>query len=202
MGEGAAEVLSESGADLTGERAGCLRQGLERLGGVGQPEGLQLCGVSVGVLTKQDEVAGVGDEDEPILLPVAADLIALGGEPSVVVGRLDLDHAALGELALAGLSARNLPGGVESEVGMSGALLGKLADAEDFGSERVADVVQQVGQRTVGGAFAGGSAGSANASEVGEVVFDDGGQLGCGGWHGRILESSGRFAKRPLRVGC
>ena len=137
----------------------------------------------MGVLTEQNEVAGVGDEDEAVSIPVAADLITVGGEPSIVVGRLDLYDAALGELSLARLSALDLFGGVEAEVGMSGALLGKLADAEDFGLESGADVVQQVGERAVGGAFAGGPAGRANASEVGEVVFDDGGQLCCGGWH-------------------
>ena len=62
---------------------------------------------------------------------------------------------------------------------MSGALLGKLADAEDLGPKGGADVVQEVGERSVCGAFAGGSAGRANASEIGEVVFDDGGQVVC-----------------------
>ena len=74
---------------------------------------------------------------------------------------------------------------------MSGSLLGKLADAEDFGPEGGTDVVQEVGERPVGGAFAGGSAGGANAAEVGEVVFDDGGQLGCGGGHGVYFREIG-----------
>ena len=141
----------------------------------------------MGVLAQQNEVAGVGDENEAVALPVFADLFAIGCEPSVVVRGLDLDHAALGELTVSRLSALELLGGVESEIGMSSALLGKLADAEDLGPESSADVVQQVGERSVGGAFAGGSAGCANAAEVGEVVFDDGGQLICGGWHGPDL---------------
>ena len=47
VGEGAGQVFAKSGAHLTGECAGRLRQRLERLFGVGQPEGLQLCGVAV-----------------------------------------------------------------------------------------------------------------------------------------------------------
>ena len=84
---------------------------------------LQLGGVSLGVLAQQDEVAGVGNEDEAVSLPVAADLGTFGREPSVVARGLDLYDATLGRLALARLSALNLLGGVESEVGVSGALL-------------------------------------------------------------------------------
>ena len=156
--EGAGQVLSKRRADLAGERAGILQHGRERLLGVGHAKGLQLGGVSLRVLAQQDEIAGVGDEDEAVSVPVAADLIAFGGEPGVVVRGLDLDHAALGELSLARLSALYLPGGVESEVGVSGALFGELAYAEDLGLQGCADGVQEVGERAVSGAFAGGSA--------------------------------------------
>ena len=57
-------------------------------------------------------------------MPVAADLVAGGGQPSVVAGGLDLDDAALRRLAFAGPAALDLLGGVEAEVGMAGALVG------------------------------------------------------------------------------
>ena len=133
MGECAAEVLAEGGADIAGEGAGLFEPGLELVLCPGEPEGLQPGWVARGVLAEQHEVAGVGDEHEAVPGPVAADLGALGGKPRVVAGWFDLDDAALGELPLAGSSPLQLFGCVESEVGMSRALLGKLADAVDLG---------------------------------------------------------------------
>ena len=133
MGECAAEVLAEGGADIAGEGAGLFEPGLELVLCPGEPEGLKPGWVARGVLAEQHEVAGVGDEHEAVPGPVAADLVALGGQPRVVAGGLDLDDAALGELPLARSSPLQLFGCVESEVGMARALLGKLADAVDLG---------------------------------------------------------------------
>ena len=77
-----------------------LQLRLEVGGGFGQPEGLQLGGIAVGVLAQQHEVAGVGDQHEAIASPVAAHLRAVGGEPGVGIGGLDLHHAAIGRLHL------------------------------------------------------------------------------------------------------
>ena len=172
MGQRPAQVLSQAGADVTREGARRLKPGLEVLRGAGQPEGLQPGGAARRVLAEQHEVAGVGHQHEAVAPPVAADLIALRRQPGVVVSRLDLDHAAFGELSLARLPLLHLPGGVESEVGVARALLGKLADAEDLGPEGAADGVEQVGQRRVVGALACRAAGGANAAQVGEVGLD------------------------------
>ena len=164
MGQGAAEVLAQGRAGVAGKGAGVLQLGLEVGGGVSQPEGLQLGGSAFRVLTEQHEVAGVGGENKPVAVPVAAGLGALGGEPSVVVGRLDLHHAALRRLSLLGLSLLHLLGGVQSHVGMARTLLGHFADAEHLGPERAAHRVQQVGQRRVVGPLPRGPARGADAA--------------------------------------
>ena len=69
---------------------------------------------------------------------------------------------------------------------MVGALLRHRADAEDLGFERAADGVEQVGQRGVVGQFGGRSAGGADLAQVGEVVFDRGGEFCVGSGHGYV----------------
>ena len=180
VGEGAAEVFAEAGADVAGEGAGRFEAGLELVLGGGEAEGLEPSGVACGVLAQEDEVAGVGDEDEAVPVPVAADLGAAGGEPGVVGGGLDLDHAALGKLALAGPAAPDLLCGVEPEVGVARALVGKLAHAVDTRLQGRADGCEEVVEGRVVGAFAGCAAGGADAAQVVEVGFDGGGEVGHG----------------------
>ena len=133
MGQSPAEILTQTGAGPSGERGGCLEQTVEGFGVGGEPECLEPGRPAGGVRSEQDEVAGVGYEDEAVALPVAADLVAGGGQPGVVAGGLDFDYAALGCLAFAGPAALDLLGGVEAEVGMAGALVGELSDAEYLG---------------------------------------------------------------------
>ena len=172
-----AQVLAQPGADLLGEGARRFEPGLELLLCAGQSECLQPRGPARRVLSEQHEVAGVGDQHEPVPAPVAAHLIAGRGQPRVVVGRLDLHDAALRGLPLAQPAPLRLPGGVEAEVGMARALLGELADAVDPGLERAANGVQQVGQRRVVRALAGRAAGCADAAQVGKIALDGGGQI-------------------------
>ena len=108
---------------------------MERLLRLGKTEGLQLHGVALGVLSHQNEVAGVGDKHEPVKAPVAAHLVAIRRQPCVVSGGLDLHNAAFGNLPLARLSLLHLPSRVEAEVRVARALVGKLAYAEHLGPE-------------------------------------------------------------------
>ena len=149
-----------------------MQLGLEVGSGVGQPESLQLGWIAVRVLAQQYEVAGVGDQNETVALPVAADLCAIGGELGVVACGLDLQHAALRELPLLGMARRHLPGGIETEVGMSRALLGQLADAMHPGTQRAAHCVQQVRQRRILGQLASPAARRSDAAEFGEVFLN------------------------------
>ena len=124
MGQRSAEILAQAGAGPTGEGAGLFKQAVEGFGAVCKPEGLEPDRPAGWIRSEQDEVAGVGDEDEAVAVPVAADLVAGGGQPGVVAGGFDLDDAALRSLAFAGPAALDLLGGVEAEVGMAGALVG------------------------------------------------------------------------------
>ena len=183
VGQGAAEVLTQGGANVAGEGAGVLQPGLEAGGGLGQPEGLQLGGSAFRVFAQQHEVAGVGNENKAVAVPVAADLTATGGEPGVVVGRLDLYHAALRRLSLLGLSALGLFCGIEAEVGVPRALLGQLIHAIHLGPGSGSHSVQQVVQRRVVGQLSGTAARSPDAAELGEIVFYGRREFGAGCWH-------------------
>ena len=183
VGEGAAEVLPQGCANLPGEGAGMLQLRLKLREGTGQPEGLQLGGPALGVLAQQHEVAGVGHQDQAVTLPVAADLVAVGGEPGIVAGGLDLHHAALRRLALLGLAPLNLAGGVEAEVRVAGPLLGQLTDAEDLGLQRSAHRVEQVGQRRVVGQLVRAAPGGADAAQVLEIGFHNRYEVGGAAWH-------------------
>ena len=172
MRQGPAEIFAQTGPDAAGKRARRLQQMVELLGVMGQPEGLELCRQAVGVLAHQHEIAGVGYQDQSIAAPVAADLIAVGGQPGVVIGGLDLDYAAFGDLPFAHPAPLHLPGGVEAQVGMAGAVVGQFADAEDLGLEHSADGVEEGGQRRIRRPLAGRAAGSAQAAQVAEVRLD------------------------------
>ena len=158
MGEGATQVLSETGADLVCKGAWPLQLGLERLRGFCQLKRLQLRGLARRVFAEKHEIASVGDQDEQVLVPIPADLVTAGCEPGVVAGGLYLHHAALRKLSLPRLALLHLLGGIQAEVRVTRALLRHLVDAEDLGPEGVADRVQQVGQRWIIGKFPGRTA--------------------------------------------
>ena len=179
MGQRAAQVLPETGSELTRKSTGLLESKLELCGGAGEPEGLQFRGHARRVLAEQYEVAGVGDEDEPVFAPIFADLFTGCRQPGVIGDGLDFDHAALRRLALARLAPLNLTRGIETEVRMARALLCKLADAEYFGLEHASNGVEQVGQRRVVGALAGGAAGRSDPAQIGKILLYRRCQLRC-----------------------
>ena len=119
MGEGTGEVLSQTCTDLTCEGSGFLQPRLELFSRLSQPEGLQLCGPARFILAEQDEVSGVGDQDEPVLVPVLAYLIAFGCQPSVVTNGLDFNHTTFRCLAFPRFSLLHLLCSVEAKVGVS-----------------------------------------------------------------------------------
>ena len=120
MRQGAAQVLTQRGPNVVGKGAGVLQLRLEGGGGPGQPESFQLGRAALRVLAQQHEVAGIGDQHQPVTVPVATHLVAIRGQPGVVADGFDLDHAAFGKLPIALPAPLHLLGGVESEVGMSG----------------------------------------------------------------------------------
>ena len=198
MGHCPAQILPQPGANGAGKGPWGLQAGLEGGGGLGQPEGLQLGGPALGILAEQHEVSRVGHQDQPVHLPIAAHLGALGGQPRIIAGGLDLNHAAFGSLPLARLTLLHLLGGVEADVGMPRALLRQLADAEHLGLERAADGVQQVDQRRVVGTLVGRAAGRTNPAQVIEVVLNCRRKSGVGVCHSPLITApqKGIFSAR------
>ena len=151
MGQRPAQVLAKCSPHLSGGHPGSLQHGPERRVRVGQAERLQVGRVAIRVAAQQNEVACVRDEHQPVPVPVAADLAALGCQQRVVIRRLDLDDSALRGLALARCSSLHLAGSVEAEIGVTRALVCQLRHTDDLRPERRANGVEQVGQRRIGG---------------------------------------------------
>ena len=174
MGQRAPQVLGQRRADLVGKCARVLQLLVEVGGGLRQPKGLHLGCFACGILAQQHEIVGVGDQHQPIQAPVLADLVAIGGEPRVIAGRLDLHDPALRKRPLPPLelSLGHLLRGVQAEIGMVGALLGQLADAEHPGFQGRTNRVQQVGQRRVVRRLGRAAARRPYLADVVEVVLD------------------------------
>ena len=101
------------------------------------------------VFAYEHEATSIGHQHLPVTLPVACHLVARGGQPSVVGDGLNLDDSALGLLSGLRLALLHLLGRVQTEVGMTNALIRHLLDAEHFWLERSTHCVQQVSQRHV-----------------------------------------------------
>lgn len=50
-----------------------------------QPVGFENGGLTVGILSHQNEVAIVGDEDLPVPVPILGDLVGFSGDPGIVL---------------------------------------------------------------------------------------------------------------------
>ncbi len=169
MGQHTGQVLNQARADLIGKCPRARQFRVELRCGARQAKGFEARRIAGGILTNEHEVAEVGGQHLPVALPVAGHLVAGGGQPSVVHDGLYLDDAALRFLAPLRLALLHLPGGVQSEVGMTGALVCQVLHAEHLGPERPSHGVQQVGQRHVEGSLVGGASRAAHQTQVGEV---------------------------------
>ena len=96
---------------------------MEFLWTVRQSEAFEFRRTARCVLAHEYEVAGVGHQHQPVVVPVAAHLIAVGRQPGIVTDGLHLDHAALRHLSVARPALLHLLRRVEAEVGMARALV-------------------------------------------------------------------------------
>ena len=119
---------------------------MEFLWTVRQSEAFEFRRTARCVLAHEYEVAGVGHQHQPVVVPVAAHLIAVGRQPGIVADGFHLDHAALRHLSVARPALLHLLRRVEAEVGMARALVSKLTNAEYLRVEHRADGIQQVGE--------------------------------------------------------
>ena len=195
------EVFAESGAGVTGEGTRLFQSAKEILRVVGQPKRFEYRGTACRVLTHQHEIADVRHQYQAVAVPIAADLSGFRGEPGIVIGSLHLDHAALWCLALARPAFLHLPRRVEAEVGMPGALVGKLADTEHLWLERPADGIQQIDERPVTRPLPCCAARCAHPSKIGEVRLDGRHQF-CARCHYHPIARRGIGDCWPAVAGC
>jgi hypothetical protein len=181
VGEGPAKVLDEAG---TLGACGAPRVGAgipERSVVLGQGEAFQPHRLAARVHADEQKVTVVGDQDEAVALPVARDLAGVGGRGHRLGEALDLNHAALRDLALA-FPRRAAPAlglRVEPEVGMPRALAAELAVADDPWLERLPDRVEQGFEGAVVGGLARGATRGADLGHASKVVLDQAFRL-CG----------------------
>ena len=180
--QGAAQVFAEGGALAFGEGAWLLQPLRERRRARRQPEGLQLAWAALGVFAKQHEIAEVRHQHQAVAMPVLAHLVAFGGEPRIVRQRLRFHHAVLRRLAFTDAAGLELPCRKEAKVWVAGAEVGQFTHAEHLGLQRSADGVQEVAQRRVARAFAGGGAGCGDALQGREIGFNRRRQLHQATW--------------------
>ena len=183
VGQRAREILAQTRADRPRKNTRIFQPAGECLFALGQPKRLQHRLVAVRVWADQAELAQVRDQHQAVAAPIARHLLAHRPRPQVLVRRLHLDDAALRCLSLARAAALHLLRGVESEVGMARALVGKLADAEHLGLQCRAHRVQKIRERPVARPLAGGSARGADPPQIVEVRLDRRGQLRIGSAH-------------------
>ena len=138
------------------------------------------------------------------MAPIPADLIAHCREPGIVIGGLHLDHAALRHLPFARSALLHLLRRVEAKVGMTRALVGKLADTEHLRFERRANGVQQIGERPVARPLPGRAARRAHPSEIREVRLDRRRQLRVRSRprHHPRCRRVRRDMQGPVRINC
>lgn len=158
------------GEFLEGEFVGCsgflwMGGGVPEIGFVlGQAVGFEFYGIAGGILADKDEVSIVGDEDLAIFAPVAADLLAIGGEPGVAGGGLDFDDPASGILRKGFFLAAllELIFGEEAKVRTASAPVFQLRDATNFWFQRFADFVEEVDESGIEGSLDDGFAAGTN----------------------------------------
>ena len=190
----------------SGEPSGAraLQAAVELGAGGGQTERFEGGFGAGGAGADEGELAQVGDQHQAVARPVAGGLLAHRRRPRIIGGRLHLHHAAFGRLPRTRAAALHLPRGVEAEVGMAGALIGQLADAEHARPEGRADRVEQRRQRRVVRPFAGGAPGGANPPQRRKVILRRGGQPPAPALHRPLwyIHSHGLTNVFGRRTGC
>jgi hypothetical protein len=135
--------------------------GIPEIGFVlGQAVGFELYGFAGGILADKDEVSIVSDQDLAIFAPVAADLLAIGGEPSVAGGGLDFDDTANRILRKGFFLAAlfELVFGEEAEVWAACATVFQLRDTTNFWFQRFSNFVKEVDESGIEGSLDDGFA--------------------------------------------
>ncbi len=115
----------------------------------------------------------VGDQHQPVFLPIFAHLRAAGGQPAIFRHALDLDHAAFRQLARQrpARALGELAGDEQTGVRAAGSGIFQLRHRQHARFQRLPDRVQQVDQRRVVGSFLDPATGGANLGQGGEVGF-------------------------------
>ena len=171
MGQGTGQIFPQPGASGAGQGLG-LVQGLpEGRGALRQLEGFQPGGAARAVFPHQDKLAQVGDQHQPVTVPIAAHLITGRREAGIIIGGFDFNNAPLGNLIRPGPAFLHLPGAVQPEIRMAGALIRQFLHTEHLGLERCPHSIEEIGQGAVAGAFARGAAGGVHPGQGSAVVL-------------------------------
>ena len=158
--------------------------------GVREPEGFEGLLPPRGIGADQPELPQVRHEHELVAGPVAGYLLPGCYLVQLVLIRLRFHDAPFRDLSRPGPAPLQLPGGIEPDVRMSGALVGEFGDAEDLRLQAGAHGVEQVNERGVGGSLTGRAARRALPGEIAQVVLDGGRELSLAWCHRQLWWSS------------
>ena len=128
-----AQVFSENSSRPAGEFARRGQQAVELLLASGQAKPLQARRAARIVGTNEHEFPRVGHEDLPVEFPVATHLMALGGEPRVIRGGLQLNDTAFGKLTFERRAVLRLVCREQPDIGMARTVIGNFNHAIDRG---------------------------------------------------------------------
>ena len=184
VAQGTGQIFPQPGAGGAAKGLWCVQATPEGRGARRQLEAFQLGGAARAVLPHQHKVAQIGDQHQPVTLPIAAHLVTGRGEPCIIVGAFHLHHTPLRDLTLPWRSSLHLPGPIQTKIRMACPLVGQLPHTEHLGLEGRPHPVEEGGQGTVAGALPRGAARSARPLELGTVGGHRLGQFVAGGRHG------------------
>ena len=194
MRQRAAEILAEARADRVGKDPRRFQTAPELISAASETKRFERGLSSHRVRTDQPEFPQVGYQHQTVARPMAADLIAYDRRLCILLRRLQLDDAALGNLTLVRAAALHLRCRIEAEIGMARPLIGEFGDTEHLRPERAADCTQQVCEWPVARPFTGRTARRTDLPQLGEVGFDRRRQLRIRPRHARSLFHAGQSA--------
>ena len=96
MGYHPLEVFNEPFALFLGHPAGVPGPGPKVRFTVGQSVDFQRDGLAGSILAQQDKIPVIGHQDLPVFSQVAGYLVAVGGQPSIILGGLELNDPPAG----------------------------------------------------------------------------------------------------------
>jgi hypothetical protein len=141
---------------------------------VGKAKGFEMLNLVAGTALEQQEIAVVGQQYLAVMRHVRFDLQRLGDVGKFLTCRLNFDYTPrrnLAEQRLPLIPVLHLVGGKQPAVGHACPGVLELDKATDFGSQRVANGVEEISQGGIAGSLLHGRTGRTRGAEFFQIFF-------------------------------